>query len=154
MTNSSRVAVVGLGNLLLKDEGIGVHVIRALEELDLPENTVIIDGGTSPDILDYLEPADKLIIIDAANAGSIPGTIYRFHPDNLILESGQMISLHELSLVSSLKMARVLKKEPPEVIIIGVQPGEIDWGTELSAELEEKIPDIVKVVLKEIGSGS
>jgi hydrogenase maturation protease len=152
MGNSSRVAVIGMGNMLLKDEGIGAHIAHALQELDLPQGTQIIDGGTSPDVLDYLEPAAKLIVIDAAEGGGTPGAIYRFRPEDLTTETGKLISLHELSLISSLKMTKLLKKEPQEVIIIGVQPKEIDWGTELSAELQAKIPEIVEVVLKEIGT--
>lgn len=150
MTESKRVAVVGVGNLVLKDEGIGVHIAHALQELDLPDGVAVIDGGTSPDVLDYLEPADKLIIIDAAEAGGTPGTIYRFHPDDLTLETGELISLHELGLMSSLKMMSLLGKAPQEIIIIGVQPKEIDWGMELSPELQEKVPEIVRIVLTEI----
>jgi hydrogenase maturation protease len=148
---SNRIAVVGVGNLLLKDEGIGIHVVRALQELFMPDGVVVIDGGTSPDVLDYLEPADKLVIIDAAEAGGVPGAIYRFRPDDVTLETGEAISLHELGLVSSLKMMSLLGKTPPEVIIIGIQPKEIAWGMELSPELKEKVPEIVKAVLKETG---
>jgi hydrogenase maturation protease len=148
---SNRIAVVGVGNLLLKDEGIGIHVVRALQESSLPDGVVAIDGGTSPDVLDYLEPADKLVIIDAAEAGGVPGAIYRFRPDDLTLETGEAISLHELGLVSSLKMMSLLGKTPPEVIIIGIQPKEIEWGMELSPELREKVPEIVRAVLKETG---
>jgi hydrogenase maturation protease len=148
---SNRIAVVGVGNLLLKDEGIGIHVVLALQESPLPDGVVVIDGGTSPDVLDYLEPADKLVIIDAAEAGGVPGAIYRFRPDDVTLETGEAISLHELGLVSSLKMMSLLGKTPPEVIIIGIQPKEIAWGMELSPELKEKVPEIVKAVLKETG---
>ncbi len=152
MGKPSRVVVVGVGNLLLKDEGIGVHVAHALQELELPHGTEIIDGGTSPDLLAYLEPADKLIIIDAVEAGGTPGTIYRFHPDDLTLEARGLSSLHELGLMSSLKMMSLLGNEPQEVVIIGIQVKEIDWGTELSTELREKVPEIISVVLKEIGT--
>jgi hydrogenase maturation protease len=148
---SNRIAVVGVGNLLLKDEGIGIHVVRALQETPLPDGVVVIDGGTSPDVLDYLEPADKLVIIDAAEAGGVPGAIYRFRPDDVTLETGEAISLHELGLVSSLKTMSLLGKTPPEVVIIGIQPKEIAWGMELSPELKEKVPEIVKAVLKETG---
>ena len=150
MRKANRITVIGIGNLLLKDEGIGVHIADALQELDLPDNVEIIDGGTSPDLPAYLEPTDKLIIIDAVEAGGKPGTVYRFYPDDLTPETGELISLHELGLMSSLKMMSLLGNEPKEVTIIGVQPKEIDWGTELSTELREKIPDIVGIVLKEI----
>ncbi len=149
MAESNRIAVVGVGNLLLKDEGVGIHVVHALQELSLPDGVVVIDGGTFPDVLDYLEPADKLVIIDAAEAGGTPGAVYRFRPDDITLETGEAISLHELGLVSSLKIMNLLGKTPPEVIIIGIQPKEIAWGMELSPELKEKVPEIVRVVLKE-----
>jgi len=142
--------VVGVGNLLLRDEGIGVHIAHALQQIDIPHNVKIIDGGTSPDLPHYLKDIDKLIIIDAVKAGGKPGTIYRFHPHDLNIESERIISLHELGLAQSLKMMRLMGNEPKETVIIGIEPKEIDWGTELSAELQQKIPEIINVVLGEI----
>ncbi|MFC1892470.1 hydrogenase maturation protease [Chloroflexota bacterium] len=151
MTISNRIIVVGVGNLLLKDEGIGVHVAHALQEMRLPTDIEIIDGGTAADLLTCLEPADKLIIIDAVEGRGETGAIYRFHPDDLSSDDGVSISLHEVGVMTSLKMMRLTRNEPKETIIIGIQPKEIDWGTELSSELQEKVHEVVKVVLKEIG---
>jgi len=147
-----RVAVIGVGNLLLKDEGIGVHIAHALQEVNIPHgiNLEIIDGGTSLDLPVYFEGVDKLIIIDAVKAGSKPGAIYRFHPCDLTLETKGVISVHELGLEQSLKMMSLIGNEPKEIVIIGIEPKEIDWGIELSAELQQKIPEIIKVVLGEI----
>ena len=149
--HSPNVVVIGVGNLLLKDEGIGVHIAQALQNMDMPQSVKIIDGGTSPDLIAYSEAGDKLIIIDAAKAGNKPGTIYRFHPDDLTSEAGKIISAHELAVEHSLKIMSLVGNEPREIAIIGVEPKEIGWGTELSAELQQKIPEIVEVVLKEIG---
>jgi hydrogenase maturation protease len=151
MKSSKQVAVVGVGNLLLKDEGVGTHVVYALQKLALPQGVKIVDGGTSPEMLDYVEPAEKLIIIDAMEAGGIPGAVYRFRLDDLTTEASELISVHEINLISRLKMMRLQGEGPQETVIIGVQPKEIDWGTELSAELKERIPEIARVVLKEIG---
>ena len=142
--------MVGVGNLLLKDEGIGVHIAHALQQIDIPHNVKIIDGGTSPDLPYYLKEADKLIVIDAVKAGGKPGTIYRFHPYDMDIESERIISLHELGLEQSLRMMRLTGNEPKETVIIGIEPKEIDWGTEPSAELRQKIPEIINIVLKEI----
>ncbi len=147
-----RRVIVGVGNLLLKDEGIGVHVVRALQELNLPHDIQVIDGGTSPDLPYYLKDVDKLIIIDAVKAGGKPGVIYRFHPHDLNIESKGIISAHELGLGQSLKIMSLTGSEPKEIVIIGIEPKEIDWGTEVSAELQQKIPEIVNVVLDEISS--
>ena len=147
-----RVGIIGVGNILLKDEGVGVHIARALQEVNIPHgiNLEIIDGGTSLDLPVYFEGVDKLIIIDAVKAGSKPGAIYRFHPCDLTLETKGVISVHELGLEQSLKMMSLIGNEPKEIVIIGIEPKEIDWGTELSAELQQKIPEIIKVVLEEI----
>lgn len=143
--------VIGVGNLLLKDEGIGIHVANALQKLNLPQGVEIIDGGTSPDLLAYAEAGDKLIIIDAARAGGEPGTVYRLRPADLATETGGTFSVHDLGIEQSLRMMALIGNEPKEIVIIGVEPKEIDWGTEPSAALQPKIPDIVKVVLREIG---
>ncbi len=147
-----RIVVIGVGNLLLKDEGIGIHVANALQQMNMAPGIRIIDGGTSPDLIAYSEAGDKLIIVDAAKAGGEPGTIYRFHPADLASEPEGTFSAHELGVEQSLKMMALIGNEPKEIVIIGVEPKEIDWGIELSAELQQKIPEIVRVVLKEIGA--
>jgi len=148
-----RIVVIGVGNLLQKDEGIGIHAVKALQEMQLPDNVTIIDGGTSPDILACTRGGDKLIIVDAARAGGEPGAIYRFQPDDLIAERGAAVSVHELGVPQNLRLMLLSGNEPSKVVIIGIEPKEIEWGIELSPELEMKIPEIISVVLKEIGTG-
>lgn len=142
--------VIGVGNLLLKDEGIGIHTVKALQEIKLPQDVRIIDGGTAPDLIAYTEAGDKLIIIDAAKAGGEPGTIYRFLPEDLAQASGTLTSTHELGVEQNLRLMSLTGNEPGEIVIIGIEPKEIDWGTELSPELQQKVPEIVRVILKEI----
>ncbi len=154
MEKSKKVVVIGVGNLLLKDEGIGVHIAHALQRLNMPHGVEIIDGGTSPDLPAYFDEADKLIIIDAVKAGGKPGIIYRFHPDDLTPEAEGVISVHQLGLEQSLRMMSLTGNKPKEIVIIGIEPTEIDWGTELSVELEQRVPEIIKVVVDEISPGS
>jgi hydrogenase maturation protease len=146
-----RVVVIGVGNLLLEDEGIGIHTVRALEEMNLNQDVKIIDGGTAPDLIAYTEARDKLIIIDAAKAGGEPGTIYRFQPQDLAADSEITLSVHELDVEQNLRLMALTGNKPSEIVIIGVEPKRMDWGTELSPELQPVIPEIVKVVLREIG---
>lgn len=148
-----RIVVIGVGNLLQKDDGIGIHTVKALQEMHLPDNVTIIDGGTSPDILACTRAGNKLIIIDAARAGGEPGAVYRFQPDDLVAESGAALSVHELGVPQNLRLMALSGNEPSEVVIIGIEPKEIDWGTELSPELEEKVPEIIGIVLREIDAG-
>jgi len=95
--------VLGIGNVLLRDEGIGCHVAHALEGIPLPD-VKIMDGGTCPDVLQFLEDADKLIIVDAVKGEGVPGQIYRFHLEDINLERKPFLSLHDLGLVDSLML--------------------------------------------------
>ena len=142
--------VVGIGNVLLKDEGIGCHVVRALGDVNLSD-VEIMDGGTSLDALQLPENADRLIIVDAVKGGGMPGEIYRFHIEDITLEQKPLVSLHDMSLIDGLKLMR-LWHNIDEAVIIGVEPKDIDWGLELSPELQEKIPRIIDAILAELNN--
>ena len=147
-----RTAILGVGNLLLKDEGIGVHVARALERLPLPRNVEVIDGGTSIDIAHLVEGFDKLIVVDAAKAGGNPGSIYHFTLEEIECGQVPLFSGHELGLYQTLRPS-AFERLPHEILIIGVEPKKIAWGLELSQELENRIPEIIEAVLRKIEPG-
>ena len=143
--------VLGIGNVLLKDEGIGCHVVHALESRlvgTLPD-VKIIDGGTCPDVVQFLEDADKLVIVDAVKGGGMPGQIYRFHLEDITLEQKPFLSLHDVGLVDSLMLMQLWHKTG-EAVVIGVEPRDINWGLELSPELQEKMPQIIDAILSEL----
>jgi hydrogenase maturation protease len=144
--------VLGIGNALLRDEGIGCHVAHALEEIPLPD-VKIIDGGTCPDVLQFVEDTDKLVIVDAVKGGGTPGQIYRFHLEDISLEQKSFLSLHDVGLVDNLMLMQ-LWHDMSEAVIIGVEPKEINWGLELSPELQEKIPQIIDTILAELNTSA
>ena len=144
--------VMGIGNVLLKDEGIGCHVVHALGEADLSD-VEIIDGGTSLDVLQLCEDADKLIIVDAVRGGGMPGQIYRFRIGDITLEQKPLLSLHDMSLIDSLKLMR-LWHNIDGAVIIGIEPKDIGWGLELSPELQQTVPRIIDVILAELNNTS
>jgi hydrogenase maturation protease len=150
--NATRVAILGVGNILLKDEGVGIHVIHALQDNPLltDAGVELIDGGTSPNVSYLLDGADRLIVIDAVEGGCEPGTIYRFRANEIEQEGKSLLSVHEMGLIEDLQVMEIIEGKPKDTIIIGVEPKEIGVGLELSSELEQKIPQIVKVVLEEI----
>lgn len=152
VSDDLKVIVLGMGNLLLKDEGIGIHVAHALQRQPSPKNIQleVIDGATMPDIPFCLEEVDKLIIVDSMLADDEPGAIYRFRPEDINLEDKTMTSLHQISLLENLQLMRLFGHKLTDIIIIGVQPKDTDWGTELSAELSEKMPRIIEVVKNEV----
>jgi hydrogenase maturation protease len=142
--------VLGIGNALLRDEGIGCHVAHALEEIPLTD-VKIIDGGTCPDVLQFVEDADKLVIVDAVKGGGTPGQIYRFHLEDITLEQKLFLSLHDVGLVNNLILMQ-LWHNIGEAVIIGVEPREINWGLELSPELQGKMPQIIDAILAELNT--
>lgn len=149
--NLKKIMVMGVGNLLLGDEGFGIHIIRELEKLKLPKNVELLDGGVlGPNLLGYIDNLDKLIIIDVVNAGAKPGTIFKIKPEQIKEASQKYISsFHQIGILEAIDMAKILGKEF-ETIIFAIKPKSIEIGMQLSRELKEKIPEMIKLVLNEI----
>jgi hydrogenase maturation protease len=155
-----RILVLGLGNLLLKDEGVGVHVVQQLQHRSLGENVEVVDGGTAGlDLLLLEQGLEKVVIIDAVRGGRSSGTIYktRFRAKEihnwvqaLRQEEGGRISLHQVGLIDALVAAEKVGTAPDEIVIIGVEPEQIDCGLELTEIVEQKIPQIIDAVLEEL----
>lgn len=145
---SPRMVVLGMGNVLLRDEGIGVHVAQTLQQMpDL--RLEVIDGGTLPDAPLSFGDIDKLIIVDAVKGGGEPGAIYRFRPKDVTIAGKTAASLHQMGLLENLWLMERFGQKPRDVVIIGIEPENMDWGLELSPRLVERLPQIVKVVLEE-----
>lgn len=125
------VTILGVGNALLADEGIGVHVIRRLQNLNTCRDKVeLIDGGTlSFNLVQVIGAADRLIVIDAANLGREPGSFQLFVGDELDRFLGKpKHTAHEIGLRELFDMARLEDRLPSHRALIGVQPQHIDWG--------------------------
>jgi len=147
------ILVLGVGNLLLKDEGVGVHVARKLMEMDLPSHVEVLEGGTGGfDLVDEIEGRKKVIVVDTAKAGKPPGTMYRMTTEDIEETEKAHISLHEIDMTDLLKLADLFKIEKPEIVIIGIEPKDMETPSlELSPEIEAVIPKVIDVVLKETG---
>ncbi len=142
---------MGFGNLLLRDEGLGIHAVRALQERGLPEGVEAIDGGTSAiDILPFLEQVDLLIILDAVAGREVPGTLYRMGLADIGYEQQRHMSLHDINVPVVLQLCEAMGKKPPETLIIGLQPAVIEEGLELSPEVAAALPRLVDFVLKQV----
>lgn len=145
------ILVLGIGNILLRDEGVGVHAVRAMSNTRLPDGVELLDGGTAgADLLDSISDRDALIVVDALDADVPPGTILRLQPQDLAADPSQSISLHELGLAETLRMASHLNCSPRHVTIIAVKPKDIRCGLELSSQMKRWIPRIIEAVLREI----
>jgi hydrogenase maturation protease len=149
-TDRPKTVIMGAGNILMQDDGIGVHAVRALaKRQDIPDNVEIVDAGTAgADCLLQYPDIERLIIIDAVRGGGEPGTLYRLAPDDFRQARQGKISLHQMSLIDSLDADRLLGKLPREIIIIGVEPATIGEGMAVSDVIASQIPKVVETVLR------
>ena len=148
---NSKIVVIGIGNLLLMDEGIGVHTINELETHDLPKSIEIYDGGTGGfKLIDLMHGAARVIFIDAVETGKAPGSVTIFRAEDVhSIYNKKKYSLHDTDLMEIIKMAEMLGN-PPMIEIVGIQPKTINYGTTLSKELAVSMSNIVNSVLKRI----
>lgn len=136
-----RILVAGLGNLLLQDDGVGVHAVRELAR-HRRSGVVVAEVGTALfDALHLLEWADKVLAIDAMQAGNPPGTIYLLAGDS-VEQRGSLTSLHELGLHSAFTLIRRVRN--PETMIIGIEPEIIDYGLQLTPSVQAGLPAVVQ----------
>jgi hydrogenase maturation protease len=144
--------VVGLGNLLRGDDGVGVRVVQSLATQELPVGVELADGSTQGlELVNLMEGWHRVILVDAANVGKTHGEFVRFRLDEArLLGSHERISVHAAGLRDALLLAQVLGVLPEEVVIYGVQPARLDWDTELSPQVEAAVPEIARCILNEL----
>jgi len=144
-----RLVVLGIGNVLMRDDGLGVHILRALREELKNQGVECIEAGTSIlDALDLIEPGADVLVLDAASGGEPAGSVYRFGLDDVAARRG--ISLHEASLPEAFALARLSGSEFGRVVVLGIEPAEIEVSTELSPALSDKLPAILATVRGEV----
>ena len=146
-----KILILGVGNLILKDDGFGVHLINELKSADFPDNVTLLEAGTvSHQLIPLLHEIDHLIVIDVVEADDVPGSLFRFTPEDMQFSSERMVSLHQISLIDVLRMTELTGKRPATVII-GVQPKDVStWSLELSDELKAVMPKVKQLLADEL----
>lgn len=143
--------IIGIGNILLQDDGVGVHVIKQLENENLPSTIELVDGGTSTlDTLGFFLDFEKVIVVDCLRAGLKPGTIYKIKPDDIKNYKKENLSIHDVQILDVVKMANMMNKYP-DVVIFGIEPEKIAVGLEMTLTMVSKIPEIIGNIKKELG---
>jgi len=151
MATRKPTLVLGLGNPLQRDDGVGIRFIEALEQRELPPHVEALDGGTPGlGLINLLEGRTYVIIVDAAEMGRQPGEVVRFQPEEVKLTgSSARFSLHRTAVADALALANELNLPMPEIVIYGIQPKQVDWSEELSEEVKAAIPGLIEAILKE-----
>jgi len=150
--NTEHVMILGVGNILLSDEGFGVRVAEALEErYDFPDNVSVIDGGVlGINLMGVISEADQLIVVDVIRNGGQPGDLYRIDGEAIPERIRAKNSLHQIDFLESLTLCQALDKVP-ETVIVGVEPKDIETLTvELTAATADRIDDVIQMVLTEL----
>jgi hydrogenase maturation protease len=148
----SRTAVFGVGNPLCGDDGVGSRIIALLEDHDLPQNVRVEDIGTPGLGLPiWLDGQKRVILVDAVQMGQAAGTWRRLDPHKTdFLINNRTFSIHNCSLADGLALSQALGVLPEELILYGVEPGQLEEGYGISPEVEAVLPDIVDSILKEL----
>ncbi len=148
--------VLGLGNPLMADEGVGCYVIDALRKTKPPPLADIREIGTGGmDILHLMRGRRKMIVVDCARMGIQAGEIRRFTPDDVVsVKDMSEFSLHDLDIMGVLDLARLVGEEVPQVVIFGIQPEKVGFGEGLSDVLRKRLGEYVEAVRSEIAGNT
>jgi hydrogenase maturation protease len=151
-----RVVVLGVGNLVMGDEGLGVRCVQRLEaEHALPDDVAIVDGGTSThELLEDLENLDLLVIVDAVATGGPPGSLVRLEGDAVPSTLSNTMSPHQHGIHDLLGTLRLLGREPGRVVVHGVVPVRMKLGFDLSPEIAAAMPELCARVVAEAGAAA
>lgn len=152
----TRRVVMGLGNTLQGDEGVGVHALERLRAtVQVQDGVEILDGGTlGLDLLPIVEECSHLLVLDAVNVGQPAGTVVELRSDEIPLYAGIKMSEHQVTFQEVLGLAMLRDQMPPQLHLVGVQPADISFGVDMTPIATAAIPDMVeraRVVLQQWG---
>ena len=161
MTSSGEsLVILGIGNVLLRDDGVGVEVVREIErragrgDLELPAGTMLIDGGTlGLNLLPLLAGARAIVLVDAADRGREPGTVEVVRGEALVAPAargGGEVAVGRGGLGELLAAARLAEADPAAIVLVGIQPAEIAVGLELTADVRRAVPAAIEIILNEV----
>lgn len=150
-SSAPHTVVVGVGNLIHTDDGLGIHAIKTLQrDPGAPANVTFLDGGTHGiELLAYVSDATHLLLLDAIDVGEPPGTLIRVAGNDLRGLPGAA-SVHQLGLADLLATLPLVSDTPREIVLLGAQPGSTDWGTKLSAPVEAALGGLVDMAIEQL----
>jgi hydrogenase maturation protease len=151
-STSAAILVLGIGNLVMSDDGAGVRVVQELQKCyRFPPHVEIMDGGTlGLDLLPKLEGIGRLLVVDAVETGGEPGTLVRLSGEELPIALQTKVSPHQMGLKDLLAVAELMGHAPREMVLVGIQPAVIGMGAELSPRVAEKLEEMIADVVAKL----
>jgi hydrogenase maturation protease len=152
MTSEAEILILGVGNLLLADEGVGIQTIERLQmEYEIPPGVKLLDGGTMGlDLLYHLEGVRRLLLVDAVETGQKPGTLLRLEGEEVPTFFALKMSPHEVGVPDMLSAAKLTDCYPEEVVLWGVQPGSLETSLELSPAVAAQVGPLIAKITQEL----
>jgi len=149
--NRSKRVVLGVGNILLSDEGVGIHAVRRLEDTDVPPEVELYDGGTEGfGLMDLIVGLDRLVVVDCVRGGEAPGTIYCFEIEDLATSVDKyQTSIHQVGILEILHLVELVGKRP-RTTIVGVEPESLAIGMELSPAVSDRLASVTRLTLAKV----
>ncbi len=149
-----RAIVLGIGNTILSDEGVGVRAALALEQsYHIPDEVSVVDGGTAGmELLDIIAGADLVVVLDTVKAGRPPGSIVRLAGEQVPMFFRRKLSPHQIGLCDVLAALEFLGRLPAELIVLGVEPNTLELGTELTQAVRARLPRLVELAAGELAA--
>lgn len=147
-----KLLVMGIGNMLLTDDGVGVFAAQALQKESFPPNVTVMEAGTfTHDVFYLFEGYDAVLVLDIVHAQGEPGTLYRLSEAQLVDNEKQRLSIHDIDLIDSLNMAELLHGKRPQLRVLGMEPADYTtWNIGLSSRVQERFEDFLAVAREEI----
>jgi hydrogenase maturation protease len=148
-----RLLILGLGNVLCGDDGLGAAAVRRLQEgYDFPEGVTVLDGGTlGLSLLPYIEDAERVILIDAIRAEGPAGSFVRLSGDDVGPAVASRLSVHQVGVSDLIEAARWRGRVPPTLVLLGSVPETTELGIGLSPRVQATFPQLVDIVCEEAG---
>ena len=146
------ILVLGLGNTIMSDDGFGVKVVTTLSSrYRFPDKVKLLDGGTlGLDLLPHLEGVDRLLIVDALEMQAEPGQVFRLEDEEVPRAFAHKLSVHQMGIQDLLAVAELQGHLPGKLVVWGVQPQNIQMGTELSESVAAALPEVLAGVIGEL----
>ncbi len=150
--SSKKIAVIGIGNILMTDDGAGVFALQRLQERFLfPEYVELIDGGTKGlELLPFVEGMEKILFIDAVNFNKKPGEVGELTKDEIPKYFATKLSVHQIALPDLIGAGRLMGTLPEEIHLVGIQPQSIDTGYGLSPAVEARLDLLIEMVVNKL----
>lgn len=145
------ITILGLGNILMTDEGVGVHTVNEFEKrYEVPDYVEIVDGGAAGlDLIPFIEGREKVLMVDAVNFDREPGFIDTLENEAIPIRLTQKASMHHLGLMDVLCIVRMSGNIPKDMCIIGIQPKSLDLGIDMTKEIWDKEQELIdRIVAK------